>query len=361
MWFEEPTEITQEDWQQCDIRLRGQSPYYKQQVFSFNPVNINHWLKKVFFDDKKPNSITLHSTYKDNKFLDDEQIEVLESFKETDPYYYDVYCLGQWGVLGKTIFDARIVNDRLAFLQQSGHKSIKTGFFEYTESLRELKNIEFICENEGYICIYKDVENKVPYSIGGDTAGEGSDYFTAYVINNITMEMVASYRCQFDEDLYAKQIYCLGKYYNDALIGIEVNFSPYTMRYLANLNYNRLYYRKESEDSMTGKLKKVYGFQTDKKSRPYIIANAVKFVRENVNLINCPTLLDEMLTFVRNENGKPEAQEGCHDDCVMGFCITLYISEQQVSYVEEEKKVDSYKEMFYNDTRGRSYEEDGYY
>ena len=36
-----------------------------------------------------------------------------------------------------------------------------------------------------------------------------------------------------------------------------------------------------------------------------------------------------MLIFVRNEKGRPEAQEGGHDDLVMGLAITYYIREQQ--------------------------------
>ena len=71
------------------------------------------------------------------------------------------------------------------------------------------------------------------YCIGGDTAGEGSDYYTGYVIDAKTGEQVASLRHEYDADLYTRQMYCLGKYYKnayrdgreeDALIGIEVNF-----------------------------------------------------------------------------------------------------------------------------------------
>ena len=54
----------------------------------------------------------MHSTYKDNKFLDDDYKELLESYKDTDPYYYDVYCLGNWGVLGKYVFDANKLQQR---------------------------------------------------------------------------------------------------------------------------------------------------------------------------------------------------------------------------------------------------------
>ena len=41
-----------------------------------------------------------------------------------------------------------------------------------------------------------------------------------------------------------------------------------------------------------------------------------------------------MLTFVRNEKGRPEAQQGAHDDLVMGLAIAYY-SRSQVVFDEE--------------------------
>ena len=49
IWIEEASEITESDFNQLDIRLRGESRYYKQIIISFNPVDVNHWLKKRFF------------------------------------------------------------------------------------------------------------------------------------------------------------------------------------------------------------------------------------------------------------------------------------------------------------------------
>ena len=93
IWIEEASELTEADFNQLDIRLRGETDYYKQIILSFNPVSITHWLKKRFFDRKEPRARVHESTYKDNRFLDAEQIQVLEGYKETDEYYYDVYCL----------------------------------------------------------------------------------------------------------------------------------------------------------------------------------------------------------------------------------------------------------------------------
>jgi phage terminase large subunit len=337
IWVEEASEIIEADFNQLDIRLRG-GKSKKQIVISFNPVDINHWLKKRFFDQHLDNCTVLHTTYKDNKFLDDDYTRLLESYKTSDPYYYSVYCLGEWGVLGKTIFDAQAVQGRITYLRSA--KPPRTGHFTYNligEQI-DIPSIRFIdnppnSNDSAFICIHHDPKPGHPYVIGGDTSGEGSDFFVADVIDNTTGEQVAVLRHQFDEDLYAKQVFCLGHHYNKAVVAIETNFSTYPNKELERLRYPRLYIR-DVIDTFTGQLRKAYGFQTNKVSRPVIIANLVQIVRESVQLIWCVTTLGEMLTFVRNEKGKPEAQAGSHDDCIMALAIAHHARDQQSYQVQ---------------------------
>lgn len=95
-WIEEASELKQSDFEQLNLRLRG-AGVKRRYILSFNPIDEDHWLKKRFFDEKTDDIRIIHSTYHDNAFLDDEYISELESYKERDPYYYDVYCLGEWG------------------------------------------------------------------------------------------------------------------------------------------------------------------------------------------------------------------------------------------------------------------------
>ena len=88
IWIEEASELLEGDFNQLDIRLRGKTKYYKQIIITFNPISIMHWLKRRFFDRKDKRARVHESTYKDNRFLDEEAIRTLESFKETDEYYY---------------------------------------------------------------------------------------------------------------------------------------------------------------------------------------------------------------------------------------------------------------------------------
>lgn len=363
IWLEEASEMDAEDFRQLDIRLRDKTKWYKQIMITFNPISVTHWLKAEFFDRNKPNATTMQTTYKDNKFLEPEQINVLEGFKETDPYYYMVYCLGQWGVLGKTIFDAQRVNEQIAYLKDI--QPLKRGFFtfEYKNEKIVDKSIKWIDDPNGYVTIYKDKEDSAPYVAGGDTAGDGSDHFAASVLNNLTGEQVAVLHHQFDEDLYARQMYCLGKYYNDALLAIETNFSTYPVKELQRLGYWRQY-KREMIDNISKKRLEKFGFTTNKATRPVIIAELVQIVRENVTLINDTATLNEMLTFVRNEKGKAEAQDGKHDDLIISLAIAHHAREQQLYQpFKEEKplpKVSAYEHYSeWEDETGLEYHEDG--
>lgn len=335
VWIEEASEILEPDFNQLDVRLRGKGTK-KQIVISFNPIDINHWLKKRFIDRADDNIKVHHSTYLDNDFLDDDYKRLLESYKDTDPYYYQVYCLGEWGVLGKTIFDAEKVSKRMQMLSEP----IKRGYFEYSYDGLQLTNIRFIESKNGYISIYEEPTN-LGYCIGGDTAGEGSDFFVGQVLSD-KGKQVAVLRHQMDSDLYTKQMYCLGKYYQDALISIEVNFDSFPVRELERLGYENMYIR-EAEDTFTGAIKKAHGFRTDKFTRPRIISQLVEIVRESTFLFNDKETLQEMLTFVRNDKGRAEAQQGAHDDCIMSIAIAFD------SIAQIPKKVVYKDDFVYND------------
>lgn len=335
IWVEEASEISEGDFNQLDIRLRTDFPHYLQIILSFNPISITHWLKKRFFDREDPRARTHRSTYRDNRFLTAEAVQTLESFRETDPYYYQVYCLGQWGVTGRTVFDGDALSARLQQLTPP----IRAGFFAETQEADGVHIADWRWEDApgGPAKIYRLPEPGRPYVIGADTAGEGSDWFVAQVLDNVTGEQVAVLRSQTDEDLFARQLYCLGRYYGDALIGVEVNFSTYPVKLLELMGYQRLYVR-EVEDNYTGAIRQSFGFKTTAITRPVIIAGLIQSMREGLSGIRDEDTLLEMMSFVRNEQLRPEAEPGAHDDCVMALAIAHYIRPQQSMEVRAERE-----------------------
>ena len=324
IWVEEATECQEADINQLKVRLRG-GKSKKQMVLSFNPVNIQHWIKKHFIDSGL--ATVCFSTYKDNKFLTDDDRKALEDLKYTDEYTFEVYCLGKWGIIGKTVFDARAIQARLDNIP----KPIKRGYFEYDYDGLQITNIHWVNDRDGYIEIYQvpNVPRMTKYAIGGDTAGEGSDYFVADVIDAKTGEQVAKLRHQFDADQYIRQMYCLGKYYKDALIGIEANFDSFPIMELQRLGYANQYVR-TAQDTYTGRTEKRYGFKTTSLTRPTIISRLIEIVREHCETINSKDTLEELLTIVKNEKGRIEAPLGGHDDQMMSLAIAHQIREQVV-------------------------------
>ncbi len=343
IWIEEASEVPERDFNQLDIRLRTKFPYYLQIILSFNPISVHHWLKKRFFDfdiedpeerRRAMECTRVHeSTYKDNRFLTDEYRRTLEGFRETDEYYYQVYALGMWGVTGKTVFDAKAIARRL----EDKIRPAARGLFEYQDDGLRLSGIGWADDQNGPVKIYAAPEPGVPYVIGADTAGEGSDFFAAHVLDNRTGEQVAVLHGQFDEDVFARQMFCLGMWYNAALIGVEANFSTYPVMELERLGYPKQYVR-ESVDDYTHKVRHSYGFVTSPKTRPIIIAGLIRVVREDVDLVNDEETLLEMLSFVRNEATlRPEAEPGGHDDLVMSLAIAHHIRPQQSYLVQVEQ------------------------
>lgn len=227
---------------------------------------------------------------------------------------------------GSCYFDKDIIINRIQELREK--EPILRGLFLCDYDGLKISNIKLKKDNKGELKIYKKPEPGRPYVLGGDTAGEGSDFFTAHVIDNITGEQVATLKIKCEELEYVKQVYCLGKYYNNALIGLENNFSTYPTNKLVELSYPKLYIR-EKEDSSVDRYITSYGFKTTSITRPLILAMLQEIVTNETDKINDLDTLQEMLVFIKNKNGRAEAELGYHDDLVMALAITYYIRSQQ--------------------------------
>jgi len=121
VWIEEATEADEGTVTQLYKRQRGGNENVpKRLTMSFNPILQIHWIYKKHFTDIGWNDeqteyhseklSVLKTTYKNNlRFLTKQDVHDLEN--EQDKYYYDVYTLGKWGVLGNVIFTNWQVKD----------------------------------------------------------------------------------------------------------------------------------------------------------------------------------------------------------------------------------------------------------
>lgn len=114
VWCEEATELMESDIDILDDRLRGilNNPnLYYQMTFTFNPVSATHWIKRKYFDYKNDDIFTHHSTYLQNRFIDEAYYRRMQMRKEQDPEGYKVYGLGEWGETGGAILKNYVIHE----------------------------------------------------------------------------------------------------------------------------------------------------------------------------------------------------------------------------------------------------------
>lgn len=120
VWIEEATETERGDVKDLYKRQRGgDEDTAKRMTLSFNPILQSHWIYKEHFESiewseeqKEYGTDELSivkTTYRDNAFLTSQDRRDLEN--ETDKYRYNVYTLGNWGILGHVIFTNWRVED----------------------------------------------------------------------------------------------------------------------------------------------------------------------------------------------------------------------------------------------------------
>lgn len=230
---------------------------------------------------------------------------------------------------GKCVFPKESVVNRL----QKVHDPIKNGYFKYEYNGKTITSFEFVeSKAKPYIRIYEDVKNNYPYVLGGDTAGIGTDSFAGDVINNVTGNQCATLEIELDETEYVMQMFCLGKYYNEALLCIETNYSTYPVKKLWEMDYTNQYLR-QVDEGLNIKIQDKLGFNTNRATRPVIIAELVDFFKECIDLINDRTTLREALTFIKRSDGKQAADDGYHDDRIMSLAIAQAARCQQTYIV----------------------------
>jgi len=101
IWIEEATELNLEDFEEIDRRLRGKNVNYKQIILTYNPILNTNWTYKRFFEGSNKNTTIIRTTYKDNRFIDENYKQLLESYKGNTR---TVYTLGHYGQLENAIY-----------------------------------------------------------------------------------------------------------------------------------------------------------------------------------------------------------------------------------------------------------------
>lgn len=94
IFIEEASEISKDLFEQLNLRLRGNVPD-KQIYLAWNPISKNNWLYE-YTQNLGDDSFYIHSTFRDNPFLDEAYIEQMNKLYKTNPAKALIFCDGEW-------------------------------------------------------------------------------------------------------------------------------------------------------------------------------------------------------------------------------------------------------------------------
>ncbi len=186
--------------------------------------------------------------------------------------------------------------------------------------------VDFIPDAKGYVSMWKQPEPDKFYCIGADVAeGLAHGDYSCGLVGDEEFDIVAMWHGHIDPDLFGIELIKLGKYYNDAYMGVENNnHGLTTLSIMKREEYWNLYFSK-SYDRISDKLTQKLGWSTNARTKPLMIDKLAEFVREMFVGIYSDLIISEMFTYVIEDDGKTNAQSGCFDDTVMAAAILLQL------------------------------------
>ncbi len=160
---------------------------------------------------------------------------------------------------------------------------------------------------------------------GADPA-EGNDYCAAVWKSKATQETILVFHARMDSSQFGYELKKGSQLiYNTSglwpMIAVERNTGQATIARLLDLNYPALY-RHQDTNRLTPTEEDKIGWPTNVATRQQMLDDLALSVKQGVNHIYDKQTLKEMLSFIRNQKtGKPEAEQGTHDDLVMAEAI----------------------------------------
>lgn len=247
--------------------------------------------------------------------------------------------------VGKAKLEATSELDRIIFRQEyEASFEMVTGRprfdMEVINKLRE--NIADPVSRDGLLDIYEPFERFSKYVIGVDTS-EGlisGDNSSVSIINCRSYKQVAHYSGKLAPDILASHIKTWGERYNKALVVVESNnHGLVTLNYLKDI-YSRVYFRK-TFDEQSNQWNDKIGFQTNARTKPLLIGNLDKALRSGL-IVKSQQTLDELMTYVIEEDGTTNASEGKHDDSVIALALAVqgYLESEKLEPTEKRDLVD---------------------
>ena len=186
--------------------------------------------------------------------------------------------------------------------------------------------VEFREGRRGGLLIYEEPRPGGDYWIGVDASSglAGGDYSAMAVVERDTMLPVAYWHGVIDPDLLGEVAVRVAAYYNRAMLAPELNNQGIAViNAIRRLHWPRLY-RRRSVNRSEELLSCEFGFHTNAHTKPLMITNLARYIREDALRIRDKETIGECLSYMRDDKGGTNARAGCHDDRVMALAIALW-------------------------------------
>ena len=197
----------------------------------------------------------------------------------------------------------------------------KRGFLEEKNG-----QIVFIESPSGYIEMFEEPKQDKFYGIGADVAeGLAHGDYSCAVVGDDDFNVVCAWHGHIDPDLFGKELVKLARFYNDAYLGVERNnHGLTTLKTIEREGYYNIYFQK-TYDKLNDKITQKIGWGTDRRTKPLMINKLAEYIREKWLGVKWKTFIRECFTYIIEDDGTTNAQEGEHDDTVMATAIMLQL------------------------------------
>lgn len=281
---------------------------------------------------RTPEEEDLIALYHDQGLTDDEQlqwrrIEIATNGRELFRQEYPCCPDEAFLTSGAPVFSA----ERIAEMRQT---QVSHKFKTYNH----IPGVGFVEGARGGLQVWEEPDAGTNYVIGADVAMgyKGGDYSVAIVLDDMR-RVVARYRSHVHPAYYAEILKDLGEWYGTARIICENNgHGILTCNKLGQELAYPNFYTEETVDKITKEFKRKLGFTTNVQTKPFIIDELRAVIVDGKITIPDRTILDELSTYVVDENGKMGAEGGTdahgeklHDDLVMALALANHIHEDR--------------------------------
>lgn len=273
------------------------------------------------------------------QFTKESYIKRVEDGWKPKSFWYEEMCKGMNN-------DARMIAQELdvSFLGSGGNVIADEWILHHEKY--NVRDPKWVSGQEDEFWIWEQPQEGHQYIMGVDVArGDGADSSTIVVLDFTTMEQVMEYKGKTPPDLLAQIVEEYGELYGAlAVVDITGGMGVTTVLKLLEIGYKKLHY--DDRSKVLARKKDLEAYSDDGKTMPGFNANGVRLpmianmeymIRTDQIKIRSRRMTSEMKTFIY-KNGRPDHQEGKHDDLLMALGMALWVLEHSFKKLEKLNK-----------------------